>query len=106
MANIKLSIETNDDKTQVIIRALTVTNDLSEERCYLLDPYQSVEVANTILHLAADCGVEIQMQTTGISDVKRMRLIKRVEHVIRSLSNKKLPYTAAQVVDTVLSEVL
>lgn len=106
MRNIALSIEANDDFTQIIIRAQTVTNDQSEERCYSLDPYQSVEFANTMLHLAAECGVEIQMQSTGISDVKRMRLIQRCEHVIRSLSGKKLNYMAAQVVDTVLSEVL
>lgn len=106
MGSVALSIETNDDFTQIIIRANTTTNNQAEERCYFLDPYQSVEFANTMLHLAEECGVEIQMQTTGISDVKRLRVIQRVEHVIRSLSGKKATYVASQVVDTVLSEVL
>lgn len=106
MSNIKLSIETNDDKSQVIIRAQTETASQAEERCYFLDPYSAVEFANTMLHLAEDCGVEIKMQTLGISDVKRLRLIKRCEHVIRSLSSKKASYISSQVVDTVLSEVL
>ena len=106
MSTVKLTIEANDDRSQVIIRAITESAGQAEERCYFLDPYASVEFANTMLHLAEDCGVEIQMQTMGISDVKRLRLIKRTEHVIRSLSGKKLQYMAAQVVDTVLSEVL
>jgi len=106
MSGVKLSIETNDDHTQIVIRAQTETGNQAEERCYFLDPYQSVEFANTMLHLAEDCGVEIQMQTTGISDVKRLRIIQRVEHVMRSLSNRKPKYAACQIVDVVLAEVL
>lgn len=104
--NVKLSIVTNDDHTQIVICAETETGGVKEDRSYFLDPYQSVEIANTILHLAEECGVEIQMQTTGISDIKRLRIIKRCEHVIRSLSGKKAYYISAQVVDTVLAEVL
>jgi hypothetical protein len=106
MSSVKLSIELNGNRDMVVIRAQTETGDQAEERCYFLDPYASVEFANTMLHLAEECGVEIQMQTTGISDVKRLRLIKRCEHVIRSLSGRKLPYMASQVVDTILAEVL
>lgn len=106
MNNIKLIVETTDDKSQVVIGAQTTAGGDTEDRNYFLDPYQAVEIANAILHAAADCGVEIKMETTGISAEKRARLIQRTAHVIRSLGNRKLMFTAAQVVDTILTEVL
>lgn len=106
MNNIKIIVQTNDDQTLVVIGAQTQSAGDTEDRNYFLDPYQAVSIANAILHCAEDCGVEVQMQSLGISDEKRLRLYKRAELIIRSLSNRKIPYTAAQVVDTVLAEVL
>jgi hypothetical protein len=106
MNMITLSVQTSVDKQQVIIGAQTKAGGDVEDRNYFLAPVQAVEIANAILHASEECGVEVKMQTMGISDVKRLRIIKRVEHVIRSLSSKKTMYTASQVVDTVLAEVL
>lgn len=106
MNNIKFSVETNADNTQVVIGAQTASAGDTEDRNYFLDPVMAVDIANAILHCAEDCGVTVQMQSTGISDTKRLRLIKRAEHVIRSLSGRKLPTIAAHVVDTILSEIL
>lgn len=106
MNKILLSVQTNDDATMVIIGAQTSVAGDKEDRSYFLDPYQAVEIANSILHASEDCGVEVQMQTTGISDMKRMRLVKRVEIMLNALEKKKHSYTAAQVVDIVLTEVL
>lgn len=106
MRAITLSVQTSDDKQQVIIGAQTDTGNQTEDRSYFLGPAQAVEIANSIMHAAEECGVEIKVQTTGISDTKRLMLIKRTEHIIRSLSGKKLPYIASQVVDSILTEVL
>lgn len=106
MNAIKLFVETNQDKTQVIIGAQTSSAGDTEDRHYFLNPVQAVDVANAILHCAEDCGVEVKMETLGISDVRRLRLIQRCEHILRSLSGRKSTYIASQLVDTVLSEVL
>ena len=106
MNKIMLSVELTSDNSQIVIRASTVTNDLTEDRSYFLEPVTAVEVGNALLHGAEDCGLELKVQTTGISDQKRIRLITRCEHVIRSLAGKKVPFVAAQVVDTILAEVL
>jgi hypothetical protein len=106
MKMITLSVQTSEDKQMVVLGAQTKVAGDTEDRSYFLAPVQAVEIANSILHSAEECGVEIKMQTLGISDEKRLRLIKRIEMVMRSLSGKKLPYMAAQVVDTILTEVL
>lgn len=106
MATVTLRVETNDNNTQVVISARTITNDVVEDRTYLLDPVQSVDIANAILHCAEDCGVNVQVQTEGISNERRLRLIQRTEHVIRSLSGRKLNIMSSHVVDTILAEVL
>lgn len=106
MKHITLSVQLNEDKTQLIICAKTYAGDDVEDRNYFVEPVNAVEMANALLHGAEDCGLEIKTQTTGISDVKRMQLITRCEHVIRSLAGKKVPFVAAHVVDTILAEVL
>jgi len=106
MNKVMLSVQADKDNTMVVICAQTTSAGDTEDRNYFLDPAQSVEVANAILHVAEECGVTVQVQSMGISDTKRLMLIKRCDHVIRSLSGKKSSYIAAQVVDTVLSEVL
>lgn len=105
MSQITLRVETNDNNTQVVITTRTITNDVAEDRSYILDPVQSVDIANAMLHCAEDCGVTVQVERTGISDERRFRLYKRTEHIMRSLGNRKLDYAAAQVVDTILNEV-
>lgn len=106
MNKILLSVQCNDDNSMVIIGAQTSTAGDTEDRSYFLVPEQAVEIANSMMHAAEECGVEIKVQTMGISDVKRLRLIKRVEHVMRSLSGKKGLFVASQIVDTILTEVL
>lgn len=106
MNNIALNLEVSGDLKQIIIRAKTASAGDSEDRTYSLDPYSAVEFANTMLHMAEACGVEIQMETKGISNEKRNRLILRTTHVMRSLGNRKPLVVASQVVDTILSEVL
>lgn len=104
--DIRMSVETTDDNELVVICAQTVVAGDSEDRSYFLSPAHAVEFANAMLHAAEVCGVVVEVQSTGISDVKRARIIKRCEHVIRSLSGRKPFYVSVQVVDTVLSEVL
>ena len=106
MKHITLSVQISEDKSQLIICAKTEVGDDVEDRNYFVEPVNAVEMANALLHGAEDCGMEIKMQTMGISDEKRVRLITRCEHVIRSLAGKKVPYVASQVVDTILAEVL
>lgn len=106
MNMITLSVQTSLDKQQVIIGAQTKAGGDTEDRNYFLAPEQAVEIANAIMHASEECGVEIKIQTMGISDTKRLMLIKRAEHIIRSLSGQKLPYIATQVVDSILAEVL
>lgn len=106
MNNIKLSVQTNDDRTLVIVGAETMSGDSKEERSYFINPAVSVGVANAMLHAAEDCGVVVEVERTGISDEKRFRLYKRAEMIMRSLGNRKLDYAAAQVVDTILNEVM
>jgi hypothetical protein len=106
MNNIKLSVQTNDDRTMVIVGAETLSGDSKEERSYFIDPVTCVSVANAMLHASEDCGVTVEVQRTGISDERRFRLYKRAELIMRSLGNRKLDYAAAQVVDTILSEVM
>lgn len=102
----KLQVKVNGDRNQIVILAETVSGDVKEERSYFLDPAQSVDFANLMLKCAEECGVVVQMQTEGISDEKRIRLYKRTEHIIRSLSGRKLNVMAPQVVDTILAEIL
>lgn len=106
MNRIMLSVELTTDKSQIVIRATTQTGDDTEDRSYFLEPAIAVEVGNALLHGAEDCGLELKVQTMGISDTKRMRLILRCTHVMRSLSGKKTPFVSAQIVDTILAEVL
>lgn len=106
MSSIKLSVQIADDKQTVVIGAETIAGDNREDRSYIISPTMAVDIANALLHCAEDCGVEIKMETLGITDAKRARIIKRCEHVIRSLSNRKPLYVSCQVVDTVLAEVL
>lgn len=106
MNGVKLSVKVTGDRTQVAILTETITADVKEERGYFLDPVQCVDIANLMLKCAEECGVTVKMETAGISDEKRLRLYKRTEHVIRSLSGRKLNVMAPQVVDTILAEVL
>jgi hypothetical protein len=106
MNNIKLTVAPTDDKAAVVIGAQTSSAGDTEDRAYHLDPVMAVDFANSMLHAAEDCGVVVQMQTLGISDEKRMRLIRRTELMMRSMAGRKPFYVAAQVVDKILSEVL
>lgn len=106
MNAIKLTVAPNGDSTAVIIGAQTTSAGDTEDRAYTLDPVMAVDFANSMLHAAEDCGVEVKMQTLGISDEKRMRLVRRIEIMMRSLSGRKPQYVAFQVVDKILSEVL
>lgn len=106
MKGIKLTVGPTEDRAAVAINAQTSSAGDTEDRNYFLDPVQAVDFANAMLHAAEDCGVEVQMQTMGISDEKRMRLVKRIELIMRSLSGRKPQYVAFQVVDKILSEVL
>lgn len=102
----KLQVQVTADRSQIAIVTTTENGGTKEERTFFLDPAQSVEFANLMLKCAEECGVEVRMETTGISDEKRIRLIHRTAHVIRSLGLRKPLYTAAHVVDTILAEVM
>lgn len=100
-----MSVKVTADRNQVAIVTET-TGDTTEERTYFLDPAVCVDMANLMLKCATECGIDVRMQTDGVTDARRLQLVKRCELVIKSLSGRKPQYIAFQVVDTILSEVL
>ena len=102
----KLQVQVTADRSQVVIVTTAENMGISEERSFFLPPHMAVDIANLMLHCAEECGMIVKMETAGISDEKRLRLYKRTEHVIRSLSGRKLNLMAPQVVDTILAEIL
>ena len=107
MKDIKLIVRTDSTEQNVVVEAETVTNDQTESRKYVLDPELAVSVANSILHAAEVCGVEVHVQTTnGITDMQRLALIARTQHIMRSMASRGPQKVAMHVVDSVLAEVL
>jgi len=107
MKNIKLIVTTDSIEQNVVIEAETVTNDQTETRKYVLNPDLAVSVANSILHAAEVCGVEVHVQTTrGITDMQRLALIARTGHIMRTMMPKGPQKTSMQIVDSILAEVL
>lgn len=74
-----------------------------------LDPETAAQVGEAMARSAYKCryGLEPNTNASMIGSEVRTRLITRATHIIRSLQNKgKLPgVVAAEVVDTILSEV-
>lgn len=85
-----------------------VVLDLGNERL-VFEPPLAVEFAKSMLDAAATCGyvIEVQVPKATIREAQRVRLITRIEHVLRSLedSGKDHLFIAAAVTDTVLAEV-
>lgn len=107
MKTMKLIVKTSGDYQTVIIGAETTANDQVEERSYVLAPTVAVEVANSILHAAELCGVEVHVQTNrGISSMQRLALIARAGHIMRTMSGRKADKIALQIVDSILAEIL
>ena len=103
---IKLAVEVPNDKKSVILEARYEAGGDADVRHYLLAPHHAVEIANSLLHAAEICGIEVQVQTYHhISDMQRLQLIARVGHIMRTYS-KKHGNVAMQIVDSVLNEVL
>ena len=103
---IKLAVEVPDDKKTVILEAKYESGGDADVRHYLLAPHHAVEIANSLLHAAEICGVEVHVQTYNhVSDMKRLQLIARVGHIMRSYSAKK-NNMAMHIVDSILNEVL
>ena len=106
MMNIKLIVQTNETNSLVLLTAETAAAGDTENRTYFLEPENAVAVANSILHAAELCGVEIHVQTDrGITDMQRLQLIARTQHIMRTYSGKK-GNAAMQIVDSILAEVL
>lgn len=107
MKSIKLIVKTSADHQTVVIGAETVTNDQMEERNYVLSPEVAVSVANSLLHAAELCGVDVHVQTNRqVSSMQRLALIARTEHIMRTMSGKKGSKVALQIVDSILAEIL
>ena len=107
MNPITLSVCAAEDKQMVIIGAEVESAEVRENRSYFLDPVQSVEIANAILRSAEECGVQIKIQAPPhITDMQRIALIARTEHIMRSLSGKQARTIALQIVDSILAEIL
>jgi hypothetical protein len=74
-----------------------------------LDPETARQVAETIARVAYSCryGIEPQKNTSVIAQEKRMLLVTRISHIIRSMQEKnKLPgVIASHVVDKILQEI-
>lgn len=74
-----------------------------------LDPETARQAAETIARAAYTCryGIEPQKNTSVIAQEKRMLLVTRVSHIIRSMQEKnKLPgVIASHVVDQILQEI-
>lgn len=107
MEPIKIFVEVPDDKQTVILGAEFESGGDKDVRHYLLTPEGAVEIANSLLHAAEVCGVEVHVQTYNhVSDLKRVQLIARTGHIMRSMSGRKAERIAVQIVDSILAEVL
>lgn len=103
METIKIFVQVPDDRKTVILGS----QYQGEERHCLLTPERAVEVANSLLHAAEQCGVEVQVQTTHhITDMQRLQLIARVGHIMRSMSGRRPDRVALNIVDSILAEIL
>lgn len=72
------------------------------------DPSNAVNVAKAMIDSAVALGanVEIMVPRREVTREQRAKLITRVGHIYRSMSekNRPLPFIASQVVDTLLEE--
>lgn len=70
------------------------------------EPSNAVSVAKHMIDMAVEAGakVTIQLPKYQVTPQQRLGMIKRAEHIIRSMSadGRKLDYIAQQVVDSIL----
>ena len=90
-------------------RNIVIDMGLPDEHMVLTPP-RAVEFANVLIDAATQCGYEVQVQVQhpGISDAKRLQLIVRAGHILRSLQeqHKDSGFIATQITDAILMEVL
>lgn len=107
MSTIKFVVETNDNNSLVYIRTFTDAGDSTEERAYSFNPTDAVSVANSLLHAAELCGVEVQVQTSHpITSMQRLQLINRTQHIMRTMSRRKPEDIAVHITDSILAAIL
>lgn len=105
--SIKLAVETTEDNQAVVLCAEYESGGGKDIRHYLLPPELAVGIANSMLHAAELCGVEIHVQSDRhISDMQRLQLIARTGHIMRTMSGRKAERIALQIVDSILAEIL
>jgi len=105
--SIKLIVETSEDNQTVVLEAVYERGGDKDVRHYLLPPETAVNIANSMLHAAELCGVEINVQSDRhISDMQRLQLIARTGHIMRTMSGRKAERIAVQIVDSILAEIL
>lgn len=75
---------------------------------YTFDPVTAVNVANAMLHAAADMGAEVkfEVEKPKVSTMQHYAMMRRAEHIIRSMRDKPDDQIARQVVDSILAAVL
>lgn len=76
----------------------------------VFEPHTAVQIAQSLIDCATYCGVhvEVQVERRPFTSQQRVMLVKRVEHIMRSMKLNKAPpeRVAIEVVDTVLAEAL
>jgi uncharacterized protein YueI len=76
----------------------------------ILDPPMAVDMAQSMIRAAVECGYDVQIITPRpqVTSFQRAGLITRTEHIMRSLTKQKKTglVIASQVVDSILSELL
>lgn len=106
---VKIIVDPMPDKQQVLITTETVSNEEKETRYFSFDPESAAALADCILEAAKAAGYQEPPREAPkkvFTDLQRLALIKRTEHVFRSLSGRKIDNICTHVVDTILAEVL
>lgn len=97
-------------KIEIYDRGGEVVFGIPEKDYFLIfEPGQAVDIANTILHAAQNCGADIKFEVDKpiLSDTKHMALIRRTELIMSSLrAVKDKKQVATQIVDSILAEIL
>jgi hypothetical protein len=75
----------------------------------VIDPGVAVSMANAMLHAAEACGVDInfEVEKPPVSEMKRLQMVARVNHIMRSMASvKDKNKVAVAIVDSILGTIL
>jgi hypothetical protein len=97
-------------KIEIFDRAGQVILAIPEKDWNLIfESGQAVDIANTILHAAQNCGADIKFEVEKpiVSEMQRLQMVARANHIMRSMQQvKDKNKVAVAIVDSILGTVL